>query len=423
MKMVIDFLRDKSKIIKKILFTLVILFIFVIGNKLVIPSELLKQQISLQEKIKDLLKIKVSLFETNSSIYFLSLGVYPYITASIIVQFAQKLFPFMKEWQEQGERGKYKTNLVTRSLTLLFAVGSALSSIQRDGIATLANNKAHVLEIVFFLVVGAFISIWLADLITSKGIGNGISIFVAISVSKNLFETLYFLTNIDNSDFVVKRILTLVVLLILLILTVILSAAYLKVPITYATKQNNDKINNHIPLKLNTSGILPVILANSLLQVFGTISLLLGPENGFSKWVTQFQASQSSYLGLGFFVYLLLILLFSVFSTFITINPADIAEHLSKQDAYLEGVKPGDETVYKITQKLFKVTVIGAFSLTVLAALPELIKFFVWGNASHRTVKVQLGGTSLLIVVGVAVEVMQRITTQTNVKKLYKKLF
>ncbi len=420
MKMVIDFLRDKSKIIKKILFTLVILFIFVIGNKLVIPS------VTVQEKflfeIKSAIKQMSGLFEANGSIYFLSLGVYPYITASIIVQFAQKLFPFMKEWQEQGERGKYKTNLVTRSLTLLFAVGLALSSIQRDGIATLDNNKAHVLTIVFFLVVGAFISVWLADLITSKGIGNGISIFVAISVSKNLFETLQFLTKIDDTN-VTKRILTLVVLLILLILTVILSAAYLKVPITYATKQNNDKINNHIPLKLNTSGILPVILANSLLQVFGTISLLLGPENGFSKWVTQFQASQSNYLGLGFFVYLLLILLFSVFSTFITINPADIAEHLSKQDAYLEGVKPGDETVYKITQKLFKVTVIGAFALTVLAALPELIKFFVWTNESDRTVKVQLGGTSLLIVVGVAVEVMQRITTQTNVRKLYKKLF
>nr|AKR16156.1 SecY protein translocase [Chayote witches'-broom phytoplasma] len=420
MKMVIDFLRDKSKIIKKILFTLVILFIFVIGNKLVIPS------VTVQEKflfdIKSAIKQMSGLFEANGSIYFLSLGVYPYITASIIVQFAQKLFPFMKEWQEQGERGKYKTNLVTRSLTLLFAVGLALSSIQRDGIATLANNKAHVLTIVFFLVVGAFISVWLADLITSKGIGNGISIFVAISVSKNLFETLQFLTKIDDTN-VTKRILTLVVLLILLILTVILSAAYLKVPITYATKQNNDKINNHIPLKLNTSGILSVILANSLLQFFGTISLLLGPENGFSKWVTQFQASQSNYLGLGFFVYLLLILLFSVFSTFITINPADIAEHLSKQDAYLEGVKPGDETVYKITQKLFKVTIIGAFALTVLAALPELIKFFVWTNESDRTVKVQLGGTSLLIVVGVAVEVMQRITTQTNVKKLYKKLF
>nr|AKR53664.1 SecY protein translocase ['Momordica charantia' witches'-broom phytoplasma]AMY60496.1 SecY protein translocase ['Allium porrum' stunting phytoplasma LeSt-Br03]AMY60499.1 SecY protein translocase ['Allium porrum' stunting phytoplasma LeSt-Br04] len=420
MKMVIDFLRDKSKIIKKILFTLVILFIFVIGNKLVIPY------VTVQEKflfdIKSAIKQMSGLFEANGSIYFLSLGVYPYITASIIVQFAQKLFPFMKEWQEQGERGKYKTNLVTRSLTLLFAVGLALSSIQRDGIATLANNKAHVLTIVFFLVVGAFISVWLADLITSKGIGNGISIFVAISVSKNLFETLQFLTKIDDTN-VTKRILTLVVLLILLILTVILSAAYLKVPITYATKQNNDKINNHIPLKLNTSGILSVILANSLLQFFGTISLLLGPENGFSKWVTQFQASQSNYLGLGFFVYLLLILLFSVFSTFITINPADIAEHLSKQDAYLEGVKPGDETVYKITQKLFKVTIIGAFALTVLAALPELIKFFVWTNESDRTVKVQLGGTSLLIVVGVAVEVMQRITTQTNVKKLYKKLF
>nr|ADO33800.1 protein translocase [Potato purple top phytoplasma PPT-MT117] len=423
MKMVINFLRDKSKIIKKILFTLVILFIFVIGNKLVIPSVTFQEQFLFDYKQKLFKLSKSSLFEVNGSIYFLSLGVYPYITASIIVQFSQKLFPFMKEWQEQGERGKYKTNLVARSLTLLFAIGLSLSSIQRDGITSFANNKAHVLTIVFFLAVGAFISIWLADLITSKGVGNGISIFVAISVSKNLYDTLQFLINVNNSDFVVKRIFTLVVLLILLILTVILSAAYLKVPITYATKQNNDKIKNHIPLKLNTSGILPVILANSLLQVFGTISLLLGPENGFSQWVNRFQVSQSNYLGLGFFVYLLLILLFSFFSTFITINPADIAEHLSKQDAYLEGVKPGEETVYKITQKLFKVTVIGAFALTILAALPELIKFFVWANDSDNTSQVQLGGTSLLIVVGVAVEVMQRITAQTNVKKLYKKLF
>jgi preprotein translocase subunit SecY len=418
MKLVIDFLRDKKKIIKKILFTLVILFIFTIGNKILIPS------VTIQEHFNFLFRNALSsgLFEANGSIYFLSLGVYPYITASIIVQFSQKLFPFMKEWQEQGERGKYKTNLIARSLTLFFAVGLALSSIQRDGVINVSDKK-HVLEIVFFLVVGSFISVWLADLITSKGIGNGISIFVAIGVSKNLFQTFKFLTNIDNLDDISKRIFTLTMLLILLILTVILSTAYLKIPITYATEKNNDKIKNHIPLKLNTSGILPVILANSLLQVFSTISFLLGPYNSFSQWARKFQNSQNNYLGLGFFVYLLLILLFSVFSTFITINPSDIADHLSKQDAYLEGTKPGEETVYKITQKLFKVTIIGAFSLTILAALPELINFFVWTNTAERVVKIQLGGTSLLIVVGVAVEVMQRITTKTNVKKLYKKIF
>nr|UWU45082.1 protein translocase [Candidatus Phytoplasma aurantifolia] len=420
MKILLSFIKDKRHIINKIFLTLFIIFIYVIGLKIYIPC--IPLNILRFSQIQKALSRDISIFNSYMPIYLLSLGVMPYITSSIIIQIASKIFPSLKEWNEQGSIGKYKINFITRLLTLIIALGQGLSSVIRSRMFDIAQQKFLVLQVVFFLIVGSFICIWLSDLITNKGIGNGVSIFLVISISENLSKSFKYLWLNDNFFSLSKKILISLSFLILLILTIILCSSYLKIPINYATHKKHDKIQNHIPLKINTSGILPIILANTFLNILPTIGAFLLEDNTFKKFTRQLQESQYYYLGLGFFIYLLLILLFSFFSVFIMLDPHEIANHLSKQDAYLDGVKPGQETVYKITQKVFKVTLMGAFSLTMLAALPDIINFLLF-NKSDRLSTFNLGGTSLIIVVGVAIEIVQKITTSTNVDKLYNKLF
>ncbi|OOP59774.1 preprotein translocase subunit SecY [Candidatus Phytoplasma citri] len=420
MSMLVNFIKDKKHIINKIFLTLFIIFIYVIGLNIYIPF--IPLNILQFAQLKKLLLRDLSIFNSSMPIYFLSLGVMPYITASIIIQIANKIFPFLKEWHEQGSIGKYKINFITRLLTLIIAFGQGLASIIRSQLFDVAQQKILVLQVVFFLVVGSFICIWLSDLITNKGIGNGVSIFIVISISENLSKSFKSLFSNDAFFSTSQKILVLLSFLILLIFTIILCSSYLKIPISYATYKRNDTIQNHIPLKINTSGILPIILANTFLNIFPTIGAFLSNDNYFKTFIIQLQESQYYYLGLGFFVYLLLILLFSFFSVFIMLDPYDIANHLSKQDAYLDGVKPGQETVYKITKKLFKITLMGAFSLTILAALPDIINFIFFSKL-NRFATFNLGGTSLIIIVGVAIEIVQKITASTNVNKLYNKLF
>ncbi|MDO7983407.1 MAG: preprotein translocase subunit SecY [Pigeon pea little leaf phytoplasma] len=420
MKILVNFIKDKKHIINKIFLTLFIIFIYVIGLNIHIPC--IPLNILEFAQLKKLILRDLSIFNSSMPIYFLSLGVMPYITASIIIQIASKIFSSLKEWHEQGSIGKYKINFITRLLTLIIAFGQGLASVMRSQLFDIAKQKILVLQVVFFLIVGSFICIWLSDLITNKGIGNGVSIFIVISISENLSKSFKSLLLNDSFFSTSQKILVLLSFLILLILTIILCSSYLKIPISYATYKQNDKIQNHIPLKINTSGILPIILANTFINIFPTIGAFLSADNYFKKFTIQLQESQYYYLGLGFFVYLLLILLFSFFSVFIMLDPYEIANNLSKQDAYLDGVKPGQETVYKITKELFKVTLMGAFSLTILAALPDIINFILFSK-SNRLSTFNLGGTSLIIVVGVAIEIVQKITTSTNVNKLYNKLF
>uniref|UniRef100_A0AAU6W6D4 Protein translocase subunit SecY n=1 Tax=Virginia creeper phytoplasma TaxID=145578 RepID=A0AAU6W6D4_9MOLU len=412
MTRLINFLVDKKKTIKKIFFTLFIILIYVIGTRIYIPF-LYKEYYS-PPKLPLSAKFWESLFSSNHSLCILSLGVMPYITASIVIQLSQKVFLFMKEWQEQGEKGKRKINILTRILTILLSLGHGWTFIK---IESPSLSPDLIFQTLFFLTVGVFISVWLADLITSKGLGNGISILIAVVMADKLYKTFEYLLFADGSE--IERIWILISYFILLILTIILSSAYLKIPINYAINRNNDKIDKYIPIKLNTSGILPIIFADAFLNLIKQISLFF-PKNGtFSRYISIFVRSRSE-LGIYFFVYVLLIMLFSFFSSFMTINPKDVAEHLSKQNAYLKDIQPGLPTVKKIVREMFKITFLGSCFLTLLASAPDIINYLA-GNAISK--QITFGGTSLLIIVGVALESIQDMKEKNNVQKIYNKFF
>nr|ACO54542.1 truncated preprotein translocase [Candidatus Phytoplasma vitis] len=168
MTRLINFLVDKKKTIKKIFFTLFIILVYVIGTRIYIPF--LDKSYYSPSKLPPDLKFLESIFSSNPSLCILSLGVMPYVTASIVIQLSQKVFPFMKEWQEQGEKGKRKINIWTRILTILLSLGHGWTFIQIESPSLLSSN--FIFRTLFFLTVGVFISVWLADLITSKGLGN-----------------------------------------------------------------------------------------------------------------------------------------------------------------------------------------------------------------------------------------------------------
>ncbi|WAN63523.1 Protein translocase subunit SecY [Candidatus Phytoplasma rubi] len=412
MTRLINFLVDKKKTIKKIFFTLFIIFVYVIGTRIYIPF---LDNYYLVLKLSQSSKIFESLFSNNHSLCILSLGVMPYVTASIVIQLSQKVFSFMKEWQEQGEKGKRKINIWTRILTILLSLGHGWTFIQIESPSLLLSN--FMFQTLFFLTVGVFISVWLADLITSKGLGNGISILIAIGMADKLYKTFEYLLFTNGLE--IERILILISYFILLILTIILSSAYLKIPINYAINRNNDKIDKHIPIKLNTSGILPIIFADAFLNLIQQISVFFPINGTFSRYIDIFVRSRSE-LGIYFFIYVLLIMLFSFFSSFMTINPKDVAEHLSKQNAYLKDVQPGLPTVKKIVHEMFKITFLGSCFLTLLASAPYIINYLAGSEISK---KITFGGTSLLIIVGVALESIQDMKAKNNVQRIYNKFF
>ncbi|RAM57766.1 preprotein translocase subunit SecY [Candidatus Phytoplasma oryzae] len=420
MKKILNFFFSKKSIIRKIFFTLFVILIYIIGTRIYIPSLSREQYFSLKiyQIFRDILKIDI-FGENSRPLCLLSLGIMPYVTSSIIMQFAVKFIPFLKELEEQGEKGKQKINLMTRFLTILFALIQGFSVILRTKIFNIKEDKQIILKVLFFLIAGVFICIWLSDLATSRGLGNGVSLLIVIGISKEIFNTFKKIIYLDNNELSIYLKLFIVFLfLFLLILTVILCSAYLKIPIKYAYKNNIEKVEQNIPLKINTAGVLPIILANSVINVIYVISSFLKTDSFFRKIENIFFQSRFNYLGLGFFIYLLLIMFFSFFSVFITVNPNDIAENLSRKNAFLENTKPGKETVEKLTKELLRVVFIGTFFLTMLAALPDLM-----GHLFDIQKYIKLSGTSFIIIVGVSIEYVENIMTKTDIKTLYNELF
>ncbi|QTX02797.1 preprotein translocase subunit SecY [Candidatus Phytoplasma luffae] len=418
MKKLIIFLLDKKRVIQKVLFTLFIVFIYIIGTKIYIPFLGPTEYLSCDTISK--LKKESIFFNKQTTLNLFALSIFPYITASILVQFSQKIIPFLKEWSEQGDKGKYKINLTNRILTLFFALGQGWAIIKFN-YSWFLFDKIKVFTVLFFLVVGVFICIWLSDLITSKGVGNGVSILIVVGITKQLYDAIYFLiSNKNNLD--VTRILVLFLFLVLLIFTIILSSGYLKIPINYALNKNNNKIDKYIPIKVNISGVLPIILAETLLNITSLLDLL--PTNKTLDIFISILKKDRSFLELSFFLYILLLMLFSFFSSFMTINPNNISEHLSQQNAYLTDTNPGTSTVKKITYEMFKLIFIGAIFLTLLAISPYIINFVLIKTGKEEIAhNIKLGGTSLLIVVGTVIEFIQSLKEKRNIKKSYNKLF
>nr|AHH02218.1 SecY [Lettuce yellows phytoplasma] len=413
MKRQLKLVLGNRKLMFKIFLTLFIISIVCLGTSWPLPF--------INSKSLDLSKL-FGVFSINAGTLF-GLGITPYITSSIVVQFLQKLLPICREWKDQGQMGKSKLNLLTRSLALLFAFGQSfafLNSYSKLLVTSISTSQLFLLALI--ATAGVSILIWFADLINSKGIGNGTSILIVVSMSHSVINLF---ANLNKSYLSQNTFLTLktfnfacivLLLLLFLIFTVVVQITSLKIPINYARNQVQGK--SYIPLKINSAGVMPVILSFALLQPFQMLAGFIGNDK-LTKYVNLFTNTNSSnnqinFFAIGFLV--LLVIVLSFFSAFMNVNPEDISEHLSKQDAYIAGLRPGEQTTRYLANTLFKITVLGTVFITSLVVTPILMEHFL----SLKDMK--LGGTSLLIIVSVALETIQRIKATAN-KKEYQKLF
>ncbi|WP_226683681.1 preprotein translocase subunit SecY [Sutcliffiella horikoshii] len=412
---------------KKIVFTLLMLVIFRIGTFIPVPgvnSDILKFQDELS--VFGILNTFGGGALQNFSI--LAMGVMPYITASIIVQLLQMdVVPKFTEWSKQGEAGRRKLAQFTRYFTIVLGFIQAIG--MSIGFNTMASGQlitnptfTTYLLIALVLTAGTAFLMWLGEQITAHGVGNGISILIfagIVSAIPTGANQIYASLIQDAGDQLFIN-LVIVALIVLAILAVIVGVIFIqqalrKIPIQYAKKMagrapTGGGHTTHLPLKVNAAGVIPVIFAVSFIITPPTIASFFN-ENAVTNWIIRtFDYTNP----IGMVVYVALIIAFTYFYTFVQSNPEQMAENLKKQGGYIPGIRPGLNTQEYLTKIIYRLTFVGALFLAAISILPIIFMSFAGLPAA-----VQIGGTSLLIVVGVALETMKQLESQL-VKRHYK---
>lgn len=359
----------------------------------------------------------------------IALGIGPYITASIVVQLLQMdIIPVLKEWGEEGEVGKQKINQLTRYLAIGLALIQALAmTFGLNSMFDIGVENINFLTYTYLAIVmtaGSAFLLWLSDQITLRGVGNGTSMIIVAGIVSGMPGMVQSLVEeylkigafdlIHWGSYGTFALVILIYLFIIFFVTVMQSAAR-KIPIQYSNRPTSSKFqgrsDSNIPLKINSAGVIPVIFAITLLSIPTTIMNFVPNLGGttISLWLTEMFTYTRP---LGYLIYVGLIFVFTFFYSFVQINPDKMAKNLQTQNAYIPGVRPGIDTENYISKLLFKITIIGATYLVLIASLP-IFASLVFNLPAY----VQIGGTSLLIVVGVAIETTKQIKTQTQDQK------
>lgn len=332
-----------------------------------------------------------------------ALGIMPYITASIIMQLLTVVIPKLEELAKEGEQGQKQITKYTRYLTV------GLSLIQAIGYLFVFNSQGALLDLnwwrgallVFSLVAGAVFVMWLGELITARGIGNGMSIMIFISIISSIPSGI-----VQLSTFSVWRIVLFLIIALGVVVGVIwITSGERRVPVQYAKRVVGRRMmggaSTFIPLKVNMAGVIPVIFAASFMMIFPTFTQFFGTD-GVAGWFNQhFGPSSFTFIVLE----AALIVVFTYFYTAVTFNPIDQAENLKKYGGFIPGVRPGRPTAEFLDRILTRLTFPGALFLAALAVLP-------WLMSAGLNVPFYFGGTSLLIVVGVALDTMRQMEAQ-----------
>ncbi len=409
-----------KEILKKILFTLIAIAIFRLAVFIPVPfvdATILQTMFGSVDENGFVGFMNAMNGGAFMQFSIVALGVSPYITASIVVQIMQmNIVPRVAQWSKEGEVGKQKTNQLTRYLALGLAFVQALViaiTIQSlGGVFISEGSWLGIIYVSLIITAGTSFLLWLADQITVKGIGNGTSMIIVAGILSSFPNMIRTLWNTYMSGAGIPWTNYLIFGgIILLFLTIIVGIIFMhqsvrKIPLQYANRPGGShmygKQDTHLPIKLNSAGVIPVIFAVTLLQLpLLLLNIQDVAESTFGMWLNYIFNYQEP---LGFMIYILLIYIFTFTYAFIQINPEKIADNFQKQGTYIPGIKPGIDTENYIFRTLLRVTFAGATFLAVLAALPIIIVTFTSVPAT-----VQIGGTSLLIVVGVAIETTKQL--------------
>ena len=355
----------------------------------------------------------------NASVF--ALGIMPYISASIVVQLMQIAVPYLQKLQKEGESGRKKINQITRWLTIgicLVQAPSYLAGLPAMGVPAeafvMGQSLMFYVSSVIILVTGTIFAMWLGEKITDKGIGNGISILIMVGIIANLpqaFAQEFVSRVMESNGGLIMILIELVIWFVIILLSVMLVMAVRKIPVQYARRtatggfeKNIFGARQFIPLKLNASGVMPIIFAQAIMFVPSVVASL--SESDFSQSI---QATFSDIFGFWYnLVFAVLIIIFTYFYTAITVPTNKMADDLKRSGGFIPGIKPGSQTAEYLDRIMSQLTLPGSIFLALIAIFPA---FVVKLMGIQQGWALFYGGTSLLIMVGVAIDTMQQVNS------------
>lgn len=422
MKTIVSLFKNRS-FQKKLFFTLILLSVFELGSMITLPG--INQKLIGSREISSFIQI-INMIGAGSLDKFslFALGVTPYITASIVIQLlSSDVIPYLSQLREQGIKGQAKLDRITRVFTMILAFVQAygvcmmygsVTSVSQGVVAQesmfTAPGISPILFVCFLMMAGTMISVWFGDLLTMYGLGNGVSMLICAGILMRLpNQLLSIFVSLTQGNQFHLFLLYMLSVLVLILFVVILQEAEIHIPIwdpSSRIQKINAKETNYLPLKVNTPGVMPIIFASSIMAV--PIQLLqLFKQTEWLEKVSAFLSLQTWY---SILIYAGLVLFFSFFYAKIQIDAEKVSENLTKRNCFIPGIQPGQETETYIGKTLNHIMVFGSIGLVMIAVIPYLLPMFTSLSSSTA-----IGGTSILIMVGVLMEL------QSQIKNLIQK--
>lgn len=400
---------------KKIIYTFLLLAVYRIGGHIPVPGidgAALQEAFNAAGGMMGMYDLFVGGALSRASIF--ALGIMPYISASIIIQLLTSVVPYFEKLKKEGEAGRQKMTEITRYGTVLLGLIQGLGISQfivgmNQQVPGVVPNPGlgFTLQTVLTLITGTIFVMWLGERISERGVGNGISLIIFAGIVGDLPQGVI---SMYRDVFVLQQtsFITMLFLLIFMFATVafvvLMTEAQRKIPVTYAKQVRGRKVyggqSTFIPIRLNTAGVIPVIFAQSFMMFPSSIAMFF-PNSGIDEWVNSWLAPGGALYNI---IYAVLIIVFAYVYTAITFNPQDLSDNMKKYGGFIPGRKPGKSTAKYIERVLVRVTLPGAIFLALIAVLPMIL-------IRQMGVNFMFGGTSLLIVVGVALETLRQIET------------
>jgi preprotein translocase subunit SecY len=410
---------------RRILFTVGLLIVYRIGGQITVPGVEVK---IVQEFFANSGNTLFGLYDmfvggafTRATIF--ALGIMPYISASIILQLLGAVIPYFQKLQREGEEGRKKITQYTRYGTVFLAAAQSygvsyfLETIRGPATGLMAVPDPGIvftLETMLTITTGTIFIMWLGEQITERGIGNGISLIIFIGIIAELpkaihSEYLHYLNNIGLGKNIIQEIVLVGLMFLVVAFVILLTQGLRKIPVQYAKRVVGRRVyggqTTHIPLRINTAGVIPIIFAQSIMFLPGTITQLF-PDSEFLQGIGSLFSTESLVY---WTVYGLMIVFFTYFYTAIVMDPNQLADNMKKHGGFIPGIRPGPRTAQYIDGIMTRITLPGAIALAAVAIFP----FFVIQQFKvHPSFAQFFGGTGLLIIVGVALDTLQQIESQ-----------
>lgn len=402
-----------AEIRSKMIFTLLMLVVFRIGSNIPVPNidrTVLAQMFTGDTGLFDLFDLFSGGAFSNFTIFALSIT--PYITASIIINLLTMAFPYFQRLAQEGTEGRKKMVQITRYMTIVLGLVQAIGltvGLFRNAIVD--TSVFSIIVIVLVLTAGTAFLMWLGEQINDKGVGNGISLIIFAGIVARIPSGIRSLTTSVEDGAISAITLAIIVIVAVLVIAgvVMIQEGQRRIPVQYAKRVVGRKMyggqSTYIPMKVNQSGVIPIIFALSLLQFPLTITYFF-PDTAFTDWVTKWLSPAGNP---GVWIYgalnVVLIIAFTYFYTGITFNARDVANNMKSNGGFIPGIRPGKATEDYLQKVLSRITIVGALFLAVIATLPTIVSVLT-------PLQIQFGGTSLLIAVGVALETVRALDNQ-----------